>query len=366
MVGVEVGQDQERDPDDAQGAQAAVDGSWLGAGVHDDGRAGARGQDQGVALAHIARHHPPTGRWPAGDDPGQGCRAYDGQQHQQRAYGAQQAVAQQPAAREDHGQGDGGQQERAGPAVRPVRLGPGQCRAGAGHLGDPLGGPARRPGDPLGERLCDGGRGERGEAEGGGGGHRHLGDEVAGDRHQAHSRGHHHDDRCADRLGRGGRRQRLGHPGWYGTAPEGRAPSRRDGEQGTGGQHGEQEAVAPGQPGVVDHQREDGGGQGREQGAAAAGAEGEQGDQPTGGGAQHTGLGSAHDDEGEREPAAEEGGGAQPDAERARETAPLGAPGQLGRADEQCEHQGQIAPGDGHEVQHVRGPERLVQLGRHP
>ncbi|GHJ28360.1 hypothetical protein TPA0910_27930 [Streptomyces hygroscopicus subsp. sporocinereus] len=365
MVGVEVGEHQKRDPHDAQGTQTVVDGPRLGSGVHDDGRAGSRGQDQGVALPHIARHHPPTRRWPAGDDPGQGCRTHDGQQQQQRAHGAQQSVAQQPAAREDHGQGDGGQQQPAGPAARPVHLGAGQRRAGTGHLGDPSGGPTCRPGDPLGDGRRDGGHRERGEPEDGGGGDRHLGDEIARDGHQTDPRGHRHHDRCADRLGRGGGRQRLGQPGRYTTAPQGRAPSRREGEQRAGGQHGEQKPVAPGQPGVVEHQREDGGGQGREQGAATAGAEGEQRDQPAGRGAQHAGLGSADDDEGEREPAAEQGGGPQPDAERARETTPLGPPGQPWRTREQREHQRQVAPRDGHQMKHVRGPERLVQLGRH-
>ena len=64
--------------------------------------------------------------------------------------------------------------------------------------------------------------------------------------------------------------------------------------------------------------------------------------------------------------AAEQGGRPQRDAEPRREAAPLGPLGEAGRPDEQREHDREVAAADGQEMVQVRGPERLVQLGRAP
>lgn len=53
MVGVEVGEQQQRDPADAQFAQAPVGEPGIGAHVDDDTRAPSRGEHQGVALPDV-------------------------------------------------------------------------------------------------------------------------------------------------------------------------------------------------------------------------------------------------------------------------------------------------------------------------
>lgn len=366
MVGMKVGEDEQRDADHAQRPQTAVDGPWLGTGVHDDGRAGTRGQDQGVPLAHIAGHDPPAGRRPTGDDPGQRRRADHREQQEQRTDRPQPPVPQQTAPQKDGDQGDRRQQQPAGPAARPARLRTGKPRAGAGHPGDPLGGPARGPGDPPGDRKRERGHRERGGAEDHGGPHRQLGEQIAGDRHQAHPRGHHHHHRRAHRLRRRGGRQHLGRSRRHPTAPQGGAPRRREGEQRAGGQGGEHEPVAAGQPRVVQQQRQDRGGQGGEQGTAAPGADGQQRDQPACRRPQHAGVGAADDHEAERERSAEQGRRPEPHAERRGQPAPLGPRGEVGRARQQRQQKCEIAAGDGQQMCHVRGPERLVEVRRHP
>ncbi len=366
MVGVEVGQDQQRDPDDAQGAQTAVHGPWLGAGVHHDRRSRPGRQDQCVPLPDITGHQPPTGRWPAGDDPGQRRRADDGQQQDQRAHRAQPPAAQHRAAHQDRGHRGQGQQQGAGPAARPVQLRAGQGRAPPGHLGDPLRGPSGRVSDPSGERRGQRGHGERGEPQDGGRADRRLGQQIAGDPHQAHPLGEHHHDRGAHRLGGRGRRQHLRPARRHTTAAQRRGPHRGEGEQRAGGQDGERETVTPRQPGVVEHQRQNGGGQGGQQRSAPSGAEGEQRDQPARRCAQHTGLGTAHDHEAQGERAAERGCRPQPQPERGRQPPPLGPCGEPGRSGQQGEDERQIAAGDRHQMQQIRGPERFVEIGRHP
>ncbi|GAA1963701.1 hypothetical protein GCM10009838_21020 [Catenulispora subtropica] len=53
MVGVEVGEEEQRDLVDAEVGQAAVGFRGVGAGVDDDGRARADGEGEGVALADV-------------------------------------------------------------------------------------------------------------------------------------------------------------------------------------------------------------------------------------------------------------------------------------------------------------------------
>ena len=64
MVGVEVGQDDQRDPVDSQPAQAPVHQPGVGTRVDDDGVAVPGVEDQPVSLAHVARHQDPAGRRP--------------------------------------------------------------------------------------------------------------------------------------------------------------------------------------------------------------------------------------------------------------------------------------------------------------
>jgi hypothetical protein len=363
VVGVEVGEHQERDGGDAEVAQAAVGEGGFRSGVDDHGGAGARREDQGVALADVAGDKTPVGRWPSGDGPGQGGRAEHREEQQERDGGGRPgAVGEAP------GQQDGGDRERreeqgAGPGARPVDGGAGQGRALPGDGGDPAGGPAAGPGQGFGDGHGDGCGGQGREAEHGGRADGEFGEQVARDRDQAHMRRQHGHDGGAGRLGGAGGGQDLGEPWRNPSPPQGGAPARGDGEQSAGGQHGQREAVGAGEPRVVQDQQEHGGGQGGEQGAAAAGADGEQGDQTAGGGAQNAGVRAADDDEGDGEQPSEDGGEAQGYGEARGEAPALGVDGDAGRADQQHEDDRQVAAADGGEVGEVGGLESVVEFG---
>lgn len=251
MVGVEVRQQDQRNPGDAQFPQAAVGQLRVGARVHDHGRAGARREHCGVALPDVAHRERPARRRPAGDHSGERGGAQNGEQEQQRAEGSRPGVPRQPTG-EEHDEGcDGGQQQSAAPAARPVRLRPRQRRPAASHGSDPPGGPPRAARQQLGNRHRHRGRGESGETENRGRGDRELGDQIAGDRHQADPGREDRHHGSAHGLRRGGRGQRLGKPGRHPSPLQRRAPAGADGEQRAGGQHGEQKAVTPGEPRVV-------------------------------------------------------------------------------------------------------------------
>lgn len=108
VVGVRVGQDQQRHVLDVEASQAAVDQSGLGAGVHDDGLAGARGEGQRVALAYVAGHHVPARRGPGG-----GQDAHRDDRGEDAGHGRDRAQAEAAAAQEQDG-GAAREQERHG------------------------------------------------------------------------------------------------------------------------------------------------------------------------------------------------------------------------------------------------------------
>lgn len=65
VVGVEVGDEDQRQGGDAEPVQAPVDGSDVGPGVDEDpGSVAGRERDR-VALSHVADHRQGAGRWPA-------------------------------------------------------------------------------------------------------------------------------------------------------------------------------------------------------------------------------------------------------------------------------------------------------------
>lgn len=266
VVGVKVRQQEQRDAVHAQGAQALVHRSGLRAGVHHQGLSRADGERSGVPLPHGALDVAPVGRRPAGERTGELRRPQYGQEQQCRQGGAEQPAPAEPGT-DDHGdgQGGGGQQNAAGEPARPRQLRARKPGPGPGHARDP---PRRHP-RTTGEQLRGGhphrSHRERAEAEYRRGTGRQLGQQVARHRHQADSGGQHgHHGRAHGLRGRC-RPQRLGEPRPRPTAPQGFAPPRSEGEQCPGGQHGEQEAVAAGQPRVVEHQQQHGRAQGRDQ-----------------------------------------------------------------------------------------------------
>ncbi len=380
VIGVVVRQQQERHGPDAQRAETAVDGPGLGSGVHDDGRSVTRCERQGVALSHVAGREPPAGRRPAGDDPGQGSRPDDRQGEEECADRAEPSPSAPttgqarlglplgaPGGSVDRVPGghDGrGHQRRPRPAARPGELRAGERRAGPRHGRRPGRGPAREPGEAVrhgsGERCGDQGR----EAQDRGRGDRELREQVAGNADQAHPGRQQHDHRRAGGLRRRGRRQGLRESGRHTTPAQRRAPARGHRQQGAGGQDGQQEPVTPRQPGVIEHQRQDGRRQGGQQGAAAARGEGEQGDQAAGRGPEHARLRPAHHDEPQHQQPAHDRRPPQRDAQPPGQAPAFGPRRQMRGADQQGEQDGQVASGDGEEVSQVRGVERLVEIGR--
>lgn len=366
VVRVEMRQKDQRNPGDAQFPQTSVGEFRVGARVHDDGRAGTGRQHRGIALPDIAHRERPARRRPAGDHPGERGRAQHGEQEQQRAEGGRPGMPWQPAGQE-HDQGrDCGQQQTAAPAARPARLRPRQRRTGASHGGDPPGGPPRAARQQLGDRHGHRGRGESGEPENRGRGDRELGNQIARDRHQTDSGREDRHDGSAHGLRRGGRGQRLGEPWRHPSPLQRRAPAGADGEQSARGEDGEQKAVTPGEPRVVQDEQQYGRGQRRDQRPAASGADGEQGDGPAGRGPQDARLGPAHNHERERERATEQGRPSQRDTQPGCETPPFGQQSRGRRPDQQDEHDGQIASGYGKQVREVGRLEGVLQLGRDP
>ncbi len=365
MVGMKVRQNKEGDAPDTELAQAAVDGARVGPGVHHECRTVPGGQHQAVSLSDIAGDHSPA-RWrPAGQDAGERCRTAHRQDEGQCAQHAEPGPAQRAAADHQQHHGGGGERQPARPATRPGELRPRQRRSRTRDLGDPLGRPARTPRQPLGERERDGGGGEGREAEDRRGGHGQFGEQVAGHRHQPHPRREDHDHRGADHLGGCCGGDHLGDPGGHPAPLEGGAPPRGEQQQRAGRQDGEQKAVTPGEPGVVEDQQQDGGGQRREQRTPAAGADRQQRDQPAGGGPQHARIRAAHDHEDHGERAADEGGSAQREPQAPCQPAAFGPGRQMWWADQQGEHDRQIAAGDGEQMRQIGGPEGVVEVLRH-
>ncbi len=366
VVGMEVREQDQRHPAHAQRAQAVVHRAGLRSGVHHHGRSRSDGEYGGVTLAHRALDVAPVGRRPAGDRTDELRRPQHGEEQQPGQPAADPPAAQEPGAEPYDGQGGGGQQQAARDSSGPGQLGPRQPRPGPGHCGDPSGGHPRASGEEFGGGHPHRGRREGREPEDGGRPGRQFGQQVARHRDQADPGREGGDDRGAHGLCGSGGRERLGEPGPHPAPAQGLAPQGSQCQQGSGGQDGQQEAVASGQPRVVEHQQQHGGGQGGNQGPAPPGGDGQEGDGPAGRGPQHARLRPAHHHERERQRGPAQGGRPQGEPEPRCQPAPFGLLRAGRGADEQEEHHGQVRPGHRQQVQQVGGPEGLVQVGRDP
>lgn len=366
VIGVKVRQQEQRHPAHPQDAQAVVHRSRFRARVDHQGRARADGEHRGITLAHGALDVAPVGRRPAGEATGELRRPQHGEEQQQGHRGAGPLPAAEPAPEAHHGQRGGGQQQAPGDPAGPGQLRAPKPRPGARHGGDPPGRHPRAPGEQPRRRHAERRRREGREAEHGRRTRRELRQQVARHRHEAHPGGDHRDDRRAHRLGGRGGPQRLGEAGPHPAPPEGLAPPGPEGQEGPGGQDGEQEAVAPGQPGLVQHEAQHGGGQRGDQGPAPPGREGQQGDRPAGGGPQHARLRPAHHHERQRQGRAAQGRRPQGEPEPGCQPTPLRVLGGGRGPDEQEQDHGQVGARHGQQVQQVGRPERLVQVGRDP
>ncbi len=151
VVGVEVAEDEQRYTVDPQPAQAAVHGPWIGPGVDDEGRAGARRDHQAVPLPDVAHDEPPARGRPPGDGPGDRRRAHQRHDQEQGEAGGRPGTPECPAGQCERREGRGRQERGAEPAVGPAQLGPRERGTRAGDQGDPPGGPGGAPQQRLGE-----------------------------------------------------------------------------------------------------------------------------------------------------------------------------------------------------------------------
>lgn len=366
VIGVEVCQHHERHPGDPQSAQTAVHRLRFGAGVDDYGRAVTRRDHQGIPLADVADREPPAGRRPPREEPWQRRGPEHGEQQRQRTGSGEPGAAEQPRDQEHQCRCDDDEEQRALPASRPVQFGTGQCRAGPGHPRDPLDGPAGEPREPLRGRHRPGCDGQSGEAEHRGGGDGQFGEQVARHGDQADPGRQHHDHRRARSLCRGRGGQHLREPGRHPAPAQCLAPARGDRQERGRGQDGQQEAVGPGEPGVVEDEQQHRGGQRGQQRPPPPGGDGQQRDRTAGGSPQDARLRPAHDDKAENERPREEGCAAQRDPEPGRDAPPLGTDGQMRRADQQGQHDREVGSGHRQQVSEVRAAEGRVQVVGHP
>lgn len=265
VVGMEVRQQQHRHPPHPQLAQALVHRPGLRARVHHQRLPRAGGEHGSVPLPHGALDVAPVGRRPAGERTGElrWPQYREEQQHRQR--GAQPPPPPPPGAEDAGRRRRGGQQQTAGEPARPGHLRAGKPGPGPRDGRDPACGHSGAPGQHLRGGHRERGRRQRGEAEDGRRAGGQLGQQVARHRHQADPGREHGDDGSAHRLGGRGGAHRLGEPGPHPPPPQGPAPPGSESQQRPGGQDREQEAVAVGQPRVVEHQQQHRGPQGGNQ-----------------------------------------------------------------------------------------------------
>ena len=137
VVGVEVGQNDQRNPVDAELVEAAVDQDRVRTGVDQHGLTGPGRHHEGVALADRTRDEHPIGGWPprlARRRHSPATIATAAEHSQRRA----SSMGMQPASHERDAEPDNAP---AGCGPRPARAG--ECGTDVGDPDDRLGGPGR-------------------------------------------------------------------------------------------------------------------------------------------------------------------------------------------------------------------------------
>ena len=282
MIGMQVGQHEQRHPTDPQPSQAGVDRARIRSAVDDQRGAGAGADGEAVPLADVAAGQHPAGRRPR--RPGQ----HEHQPGQHRARCPSGADPPKPAASQQQKQGAGQRehQQRTEPALGQRQRGPRLAGPGLGDQDQPVGGQPGQPGGELGRRHADGG-GQRGhDAEQRRRGHRRDREQVGRHRQQPHLAGDGDHDGPARQL-RGGRDgEGIGQPTGQ-VAGQPFAPGGGHQQQAGGREGGQREARLRGELGRDEHQDQDRCGQRRQRLPAASGGQREQADPAHHGGPQH-------------------------------------------------------------------------------
>ena len=251
VVGIEVGEEDQRQLVDPQPVEAPVHRTDVGAGVDEHATAPSERQHQTVALPHVADHQRRSGgrppvqglaQRPAGDDEpgecGQGQRPQPGEPPERPAGSAQHRP----------------ESERTRRARRPAGRGVGQVGRVLGHQHQPAHG---QPGDHdegIGQGWCDH-AGERGEQpQHRGGWHRRCGEQVRRQGHQAHRPRQPGDDRRRRQTRRSAHRHRVGRPVRPPVSAQPAGPTRGEQHDGRRRGHRERETGIPRQPGIDQQQ----------------------------------------------------------------------------------------------------------------
>jgi hypothetical protein len=256
VVGVEVGEEDQRQAVDAQSVQTAVDRADVRAGIDQDPLPRTGRHDERVALPHVAgdQHRvgrrPPTGH--LADGPPQDDHADEGGQRQ----GPRPGVAPEHPAESDQ---QDRQQRRAprpgGPGGRAVR----ERRGPLGDDDQPADRPAGQPHEEVAGRRPDRPDERSSQPQHGGGGHDGRDQQVRRQRDgtdQSRQAGH---QGRGDDAGSSRHRHGVGEDLRPAASPQAARPARREQDDGGGGRHGERETRVPRQVRVDEQQHDDGG-----------------------------------------------------------------------------------------------------------
>ncbi|MBB3082602.1 hypothetical protein FHR93_000783 [Geodermatophilus sabuli] len=350
MVGVEVGQEDQRQAVDAEAVQTAVDGADVRPGVDQHPLARAGGDDEGVALADVAgdqhgvRRGPPAGD--LADRPAQDDHADEGGQRQ----GPRPREApEQPA----DGQQQDGQQHRPPCAGRPGRRAVRERRGQLGHHDQPTDRPPGQPHEGIPQGRHDHPDQGRQQAEHGGDRHDGSGQQVRRQRDGADQTGQPGHQRGGGEAGRGGHGHRVGEQLRPAAGSQPARPAGSQQHDGRGGQHGEREAGVPRELRVEQQQDDDGGTERRHGGAWPAAGQREQRDRT------HR----------RRPDDARAGPGEQHEPDQGQDTDERLDPAVDRPPPQRDEHAGQhdrhVGPADGGEVREPGAPEVLLEDGVH-
>ena len=299
VVGVEVGQQDQRQRVDAEPVEAAVDRADLGAGVDEHALPGSGGHDQPVALSHVTGDEDGSGRRPP-----VGRLAQRPAEHHETHRGSEGQGAQAPVPPEEEAEDEQhhGEQQRAAGARRPADRAVGQPGGDPGDGHQPPHRPAGQPGERVtGRRHHRAGEGGE-QAEHRRGRHGRCGEEVGRQRDRADQPRQAGDERRGGQAG--GRRHghRVGDRARPAAAPQPARPARGEQHDGRRGADGEREAGVAGQAGVEQQQDGHRGRERRHRDPGAPGRQREQADRAHRGGPYDARAGPGqHDEAGQRD-----------------------------------------------------------------
>ncbi len=350
VVGVQVGEQDQWQPVDAQPVEATVDGADVRPRVDEQPLPGSGGDHQGVALAHVAGHEHRTGRRPAprhlAQRPADEHEADDERERQP-------AQPVPPPQRQTAAEHEDGEDDGSADAGRPAHGGVGDGGRGPGEEHQPPDRPPRQPGQAVGEQRGDGAEDRREQAEDG---RRRDGrgrEQVGRQGHQADHPREAGDQRGGRQAGGGAHRHGVGEQPGPAVGAQPARPPRCQQHDRAGGGHGEGEADVPGQPRVRHQQDHDRPAQRRHGCSGAARGQREERDGPHPGRPQHAGGRPGQQDEAQQR---EDGHGGlhaavdRPAAERRQD------PG---------EHDRHVRPGHGGQVRQTGAPEVLAERRIH-